>query len=159
MDAAGRDRAPDGSPAGAIGRAELPLVVFDGACGLCTEQVARLARLTKGRLRFESFREPGFFERHPELKPEACDLALQLVVRKKDGSLRVHSGAGAVVRAASRRWWLRLLLLPYWLPPVKMAADAAYRWIARNRFLLSKGCGKDGCPTHVQGPSGGGTAS
>src|ERR1041385_6060366 len=105
------------SPAAAPAK---PLVVYDGSCGLCREQVGRLRRLTRDRLSFESFREPGFFERHPELSPEACDAALQLIEPPRKGRpARVSEGADAVVRAASRNRFLRVLFLLYWLPPTR----------------------------------------
>ena len=153
MERTGPDPAPGADGARADGR---PLVVYDGACGLCREQVERLRRLTRGRLRFESFREPGFFDRHRELTPERCDAALQLIEPgKRGGPPRVREGADAVVRAASRNRILRVVLLPYWLPPIRLAARAAYRWVARNRFFLSRGCGDSGCPTHPPSPGGG----
>ncbi len=136
------------SPEAAAPRPGRPVVIYDGACGLCASQVDRLRRLTGDRLRFESFRDPGVLERYPELKPEECEAALQLLVPRPDGTRRVHSGAGAVVRAASKNRLLRLLLLPYYFPPIRLAAEAAYRWVARNRFRLSEVCGRPGCPVH-----------
>ncbi len=125
-----------------------PLVVYDGACGFCNEEVARLRRLAGGGLSFESFREPGFFERHPELDPKECEAALQLVVPSGEKPPRIYSGAEALVRAASKNRILAAILLPYFFPPIRWSADAAYRWIAKNRFRLSGGCGSESCPAH-----------
>jgi predicted DCC family thiol-disulfide oxidoreductase YuxK len=125
-----------------------PVVIYDGACGICTSQVDRLRRLTGDKLRFESFRDPDVLARYPELKPEECEAALQLIVPQADGTRRVYSGADGVVRAASKNRLLRVLLWPYYFPPIRLAADSAYRWVARNRFRLSKICGKEGCAAH-----------
>ncbi len=109
-----------------------PVLVYDGRCRFCVAQARRLERWVGGRVRIESFRDPGVLAKYPALTEERCEAALQLVF--PDG--RVAGGAEAV----SRTLRLSPLLAPagwlYEVPPLRRALDAAYAFVARNRFRL-----------------------
>jgi predicted DCC family thiol-disulfide oxidoreductase YuxK len=122
-----------------------PVLVYDGACRFCVSQAQRLARLAGGRVRLESFRDPGVLERHPGLTREACEQAAQLV--EPDGHVR--SGAEAVVHALALRAGLAPLRWLYRLPVVQQLFDLGYRLVARNRFRLQgEVCSDDTCRLH-----------
>jgi len=122
-----------------------PVLVYDGACRFCVAQAHRLARLAGGRVRLESFRDPGVLERHPGLTHEACARAAQLV--EPDGHVR--SGAEAVVHALALHAGLGPLAWLYHLPVVQQVVDLGYRLVARNRFRLQgEVCADDACRLH-----------
>src|SRR5436853_7563552 len=68
-----------------------PVLIYDGRCNFCRRQAEHLLRLSGGRLRLESFRDPGVLARYPRLTLEACEQAMQLV--EPDG--RISSAAEA----------------------------------------------------------------
>jgi predicted DCC family thiol-disulfide oxidoreductase YuxK len=122
-----------------------PVLIYDGDCRFCIEQVRRLERWVPGRVRMESYRDPGVIERYPGLTLEQCDQALQLV--EPDG--RIYSGAAAVAMLSQ----LHPLLAPigwlYSVPGVRQIADWAYARVARNRFRLQGNvCADDACRQH-----------
>lgn len=122
-----------------------PVLVYDGRCRFCIRQAERLAGWLGGRVRLESFRDPGVLARHRGLTEAQCEAAIQLV--RPDG--RIESGAAAV--AAALR--LRPLTAPvgwlYAVPGLRQAFDAAYRVVARNRFRLGgAACADDACRVH-----------
>ena len=121
------------------------MLVYDGRCRFCVREAGRLARWAGGRVRLESFREPGVLERHG-LEAAACEAAIHLV--EPDG--RVTSGAAAVARTLR----LRPLLAPLgWLhevPVMRALLDAGYRVVSRNRFRLGgEVCADDTCRLHA----------
>ena len=124
-----------------------PALVYDGRCRFCVRQATRLARWAGGRVRLESFRDPGVIASHPGLTEEACDRAIQLVA--PDG--HIWRGAEAVARV----FRLHPLLAPagwaYQLPGLRQLLDAAYDAVARNRFRLQgEACPDDACRLHHQ---------
>src|SRR5262245_40032379 len=76
-----------------------PVLIYDGRCGFCVSQKARMERWLQGRARFESFRDPGVIERHPGLTLAMCEEAMQLV----EPGGRIRSGAEAVFHALRLR--------------------------------------------------------
>ncbi|MGI9516458.1 MAG: thiol-disulfide oxidoreductase DCC family protein [Pirellulaceae bacterium] len=125
------------------------IVIFDGNCRFCQQQVKRLAWFDKGnRLSFLSLHDPRTSERFPEFTHE--QLMRQMVVIDRQGGR--HGGARAV-RYLSRRlpqlWWLTPLLhipfsLPFW--------EWAYQKIAIRRYRLSAaidGECTDACEIHL----------
>ncbi len=129
MGASGSDRPPGNQPP-SDARAVL---VYDGQCRFCVAQASRLARWAGGRVRIESFRDPGVLERYPGLTSERCEEALQLVL--PDG--RVASGAGAVARTLRLRPILAPIGLLYEVPPFRALLDWGYGVVARNRFRIA----------------------
>lgn len=127
-----------------------PVLVYDGRCRFCVAQARRLDRWLGGRVRIESFRDPGVLAKYPGLSEERCEEALQLVF--PDG--RIAGGAEAVSRA------LRLspLLAPagwlYEIGPLRRALDAGYALVARNRFRLGgEVCEDAECRLHPHAPA------
>lgn len=46
----------------------------------------------------------------------------------------VRGGAAAVNAALAHVWWARPIAFLYRLPGLRQLEDAAYRWVARNRY-------------------------
>lgn len=120
------------------------VVIYDGHCGFCCQQVARLARWDRRqKLAFLSHHDPECARRFPELPAE--ELAAQLLVLSPAGT--AHGGATALRYLARRlpRLWptLPLLYLPFSLPVWQWL----YRQFAqrRTRGTHSPGC-SNGCP-------------
>ena len=122
-----------------------PVLVYDGRCRLCVREAHRLARWVGGRVRLESFRDPGVIARHPGLSEEACEAALQLI----DADGRITSGAEAVARTLRLRPVLAPLAALYRLPGLRQLLDSVYRLVARRRFALGGAtCADDVCRLH-----------
>jgi predicted DCC family thiol-disulfide oxidoreductase YuxK len=131
-----------------------PVVLYDGACALCTRQAGNLARLARGRVRAEALQTA--LPRFPGLSEAEALREIKLVAA--DG--RVYGGADALVRLVNLgRPLLGKLLYPYYLPGVRQLADAAYGWVARNRYRLfgrADACEGGSCALHYE--SGGQSA-
>jgi predicted DCC family thiol-disulfide oxidoreductase YuxK len=112
--------------------ARLPVLIYDGSCRFCVREAARLARWARGRVRLESFRDPGVVERYPGLTQQQCDQALQLI--EPDG--RIRSGAEAVAHTLRLNPRIAPLTYIYNVPVLRSAFDLGYRLVARNRFAL-----------------------
>ena len=122
-------------------------LIYDGRCGFCRQEAARLERWSGGRIRPASFHDPGVLEQHPSLTREQCEQAIQMI--SPDG--RIFSGAEAVARIALQHPWLRLAAWLYFVPGLRQAADGAYRLIARNRYRLPGGaCADSDCAHSVK---------
>jgi predicted DCC family thiol-disulfide oxidoreductase YuxK len=109
------------------------VVIFDGECGFCRAQVARLDRWDRGgRLAFLSLHDPRVAERYPDLSQEDLLAAMYLVTPTGER----HRGAAAaryLSRKLPRMWLLAPLLhipgsLPCW--------QWMYDQVARRRYLL-----------------------
>ena len=107
-----------------------PLLVYDGDCGFCRLWIERWRAATGDRVDYAPYQEVA--GRFPDVPRERFAEAVQLWEPDEGG--RWWSGAEAVFRAMatvpSRRW-------PLWLyrrvPGVRPLADAAYRFVARQR--------------------------
>ena len=111
-----------------------PLVIYDGECMFCRRQLGNLKRFSGGRFEAISFREPGFFERHPEVTPEECQKAIQFV--SAEG--RKYSGAEAVARIVSLNpIWLPVKWI-YFVPGLRRLWDVVYENISLNRYKISR---------------------
>lgn len=107
------------------------VVLYDGNCRLCVAASARLVRLARpGTMERRNFRDVAVLDAFPGVTPEACEVAMHLVLA--DG--RVFAGAEAAARAFGTRPVLGVLARLYYVPGVRQLADVVYRWIARNRF-------------------------
>jgi len=122
-----------------------PVLIYDGDCRFCVEQVSRLERLVNGAVRMQSFRDPGVLKRHPELTRAQCERAIQLV----EPGGRSHSGAEAIATTLGLRPVLAPLAWLYYLPGIRQIADWGYRLVARNRFDSDRDiCIHDACRQH-----------
>jgi predicted DCC family thiol-disulfide oxidoreductase YuxK len=107
-----------------------PIVLFDGVCNLCNGAVQFILRRDPaGRFRFASLQSPAGEELQTRLgiDPKALDSILLIEgerwYRESDAALRIAAGLSGPWKAAAV---FRLIPRPL--------RDAAYRWIARNRY-------------------------
>jgi predicted DCC family thiol-disulfide oxidoreductase YuxK len=144
----------DGSPrrSASLTEGDAPVLLYDGACGLCAESVRLILRHERtGTLRFAALQGPtgtAIRARHPELAGvdsmiwvDAADQgARERVLARSDAALRIAAYLGGVwLLAAPAR------LLPRWL------RDAVYGFIARHRHRISRSL--DACvvpPPHMR---------
>jgi len=108
------------------------IVVFDAQCLLCSRWVQLLLRHDRHKVfQFASIQgETGRALLAREgLKAEQLETLLLV-----DGA-RSWQHTGAVLRVLSRLGWPWRLAGAAWLVPAPLR-DAAYRWIARNRYRL-----------------------
>ncbi len=126
------------------------VVIFDGECVFCRDQVARLQRWGGDRLAFISIHDPRVGERYPDLDFDL--LMKQMYVVDQAGHR--YGGAQAVKylsRKLPRLWILAPLLhipfsMPFW--------SWCYDQVARRRYLLagkSATCNDGSCKTHFDG--------
>jgi predicted DCC family thiol-disulfide oxidoreductase YuxK len=112
-------------------------VCYDGACSLCTESVARVQRLYRGRdINWVPYQ--GLADSDPELAARlgSRELGSALHVIEADGSVR--SGAAAVLRIAEIVPRLRLFARLGRLPVVRHLVEPMYGLVARHRHRLSR---------------------
>lgn len=121
-------------------RPEADVVIYDGACRICTSQMQRLERFDDGRLAFLSLHDAEVARRFPDLEHD--DLMRNLVV--VDGEGRRHRGADAFAYLAGRLpklWWLRPMRLPGTAPIWRWL----YKHVAARRYLFGRIGGARGC--------------
>lgn len=114
-------------------------VLYDGDCPLCTFQSRMISWLDW----FNSFTllpiaDPQAAEIAPGIGRDDLLEAIHCVA--KDG--KIHRGARCI-RFVSLRMPLAMPIgLFLWIPGVILIAEIAYRWLSRNRHLLSRlfGC-------------------
>ncbi len=119
------------------------IVIYDGDCSLCTFQSRVITWLdwfnTVSLL-------PISHPRVPEIAPRLtrADLHEAIHCVAADGS--IHRGARCLRHISLRMPLAFLFGLVLWIPGVIYVAEVFYRWISRNRHLLSRlfGC-KDAC--------------
>ena len=123
------------------------VLIYDGHCGICTSQVARLARWdSRGSLAFVSLHDPLVSQRYPDLSHEQL-MQNMYVVDQQGGR---HRGAAAfryLSRQIPRLWWLAPLLH---LPGCMPLWQWMYRQVADRRYALSDAAACDGgsCSLH-----------
>lgn len=108
-----------------------PVLIYDGECGFCRRQVARLQSRVGEAVAFEPLQEA-----HRSGIPHED---LKRAVHFIDGGGRVSSGAEAIHRslAAGGKW--RAMLWAYrHLPGFRWAAEGTYRWVAGHRDWISR---------------------
>lgn len=124
------------------------VVIYDGDCRICTQQVGRLVWWDcQKRLSYLSLHDAAVGERYPDLSHER--LMQEMVIVDHHG--RRHGGAEAVrylTQRLRRLWWLApLLYFPGSLPLWRLL----YRQIARNRYRWGKNAPCDGGTCHLHG--------
>lgn len=124
---------PDALPSPAE-RPAADVVLYDGRCAFCRARVDQL-RWFDGRgerLAYMSLHDPEAARLYPDIPPDR--LLDEMCVVDRRG--RRHWGAGAVrylSRRVPRLWWLAPLMHA---PGAMLVARPAYRFVARNRYLL-----------------------
>jgi len=110
------------------------VVVYDGACGFCRKWIERWRQSTGESVDYRPSSEAA--RDFPEIPAEEFDRAVQLIL--PDGTRR--SGAEAVLELTSPHSWFAKLGLRAFrgFPPFRVAADAAYGFVAKNRIVFSK---------------------
>lgn len=117
-------------------------MLYDGTCPFCRRQVARLRRLTRGRVAFESAYEPGVRDRFPMVPQQGMLGEMKFV----DAEGRLFGGAAAIARAfVTSGGPLGLGARLYAVPPIAWLANAAYRRAAARRLRLKQVCSDDNC--------------
>ncbi|MCA9129184.1 MAG: DUF393 domain-containing protein [Planctomycetales bacterium] len=111
------------------------VVIWDGDCGFCKSQVAKLHSMDTGKsLSYISLHDPRVAERYGDLSHE--QLMEQLWLVTTDG--RRLGGADAVrflSRRITRMWWLAPWLhIPFSMPLWRVL----YRAVANRRYRLSE---------------------
>ncbi|RXJ71583.1 thiol-disulfide oxidoreductase [Veronia nyctiphanis] len=108
-------------------------IFFDGTCPLCVAEMNELRTLnTNNAIQFEDIFSENFNERFPDIDIQKATQILH--AKGEDGE--IFLGLDATVKAWStvnRKSWLRILRWPV----IKIAADAAYLFFARNRYKIS----------------------
>jgi predicted DCC family thiol-disulfide oxidoreductase YuxK len=112
-----------------------PALLFDGTCGPCTRMANWVRRHDReGRLEVVPNQAPGVLERFGVTRAEA-DRAVWLV--DPDGRRREAGAAVSGTLEVLGGGW-RLLAVLYRTRPSAAVAEAAYRWVARNRHRLAR---------------------
>jgi predicted DCC family thiol-disulfide oxidoreductase YuxK len=119
------------------------IVLFDDECSLCTFQSRLITWLdwfnTVSLLPISS---PRASEVAPRLTRTDLHEAIHCVTREG----KIHRGARCLRFVGMRMPLAAPFALLMWLPGVLWGAEIFYRWISRNRYLLSRmfGC-KEAC--------------
>ncbi len=109
------------------------ILFFDGECAFCSKSVRRVFRfdcrgnVTFAPLQGELSREMGFSHH------AAKDGGTMVLLRESDGEAFTHSDAWSELANALGGWW-RIFTVARLIP--KVLRDAAYRWVAANRYRL-----------------------
>lgn len=120
-----------------------PVVIYDGSCGLCAGNLKWLYRLDWLH-QFEAapYQDSSLYSRFPQLKPEECEKALQVVFPNG----RIFSGADAF-RVIFLRMPLTFLVgLLMRIPPLPSLLRRLYPILAKNRYRWG---GKCEIPSHL----------
>jgi predicted DCC family thiol-disulfide oxidoreductase YuxK len=118
-------------------------VWFDGACPLCSREVAFLRRLDRqGRIRFTDLAAPGFDAASTGVS--LADLNDRIHARLADGTIVEGVEVFRRLYTAVGYGWL---VAPTRLPGIRQALDVAYRAFAKNRLRLTGRCTPERCST------------
>ena len=119
------------------------IVLFDDECSLCTFQSRVISWLDW----FNTVRlVPISSPRVPEIAPRLTRGDLQEAIHCLAPNGGIHRGARCIRHISLRMPLAIMIALVLWIPGVIYVAEIAYRWVSRNRHLLSRmfGC-KDAC--------------
>ena len=131
--------------------AELPdadVVIYDGHCRFCRNQVERLNRWAGGRLAFVSLHDPWVSENVPDLTHEM--MMKQMYVISRDGR---YFGGAAALRYLSRKLPRLYVLAPLLHIPGSLPVwQWAYQRIAQRRYRIAgttgQLCDDEACQIH-----------
>lgn len=115
------------------------LVLYDDSCSLCTFQMRVITWLDwLNKVSLIPISNPNTKTLAPDLTPAALREAIHCITPEG----RIYRGARAIRFLSARMplaWPVALIL---WIPGVIWIAEIVYKWISRNRHLLSRffGC-------------------
>jgi predicted DCC family thiol-disulfide oxidoreductase YuxK len=127
------------------------VMIYDGHCRFCTNQVQKLARWDRGkRLAFLSLHDPEVATRYPQLSYD--ELMKQMYVVTTGG--QQYAGAAAF-RYLTRRLSRLFLLAPFLHIPFSLSFwQWCYRLVAVRRYKIAgktaDGCKGDACHVHLR---------
>ena len=111
----------------------LPVLIYDGDCGFCTQSARRVARRDRRHVITVLPWQTAGLLAATGLSEDQVNAAAWYV----DVQGRQHRGAAAVNAAlAALGGVYRPLSLLYRLPGLRQIEDAVYAWVARNRHRL-----------------------
>ena len=123
------------------------VIIYDGECGICTAQVHKLPWWDcQQKLSYLSLHDPQVATRWPQLSADRLKEEMCLI----DTQGRQHWGPDAIRYLSlrlRRLWWLAPIL---YLPGSMFLWRPLYRWMAKNRYRLSKtaACTTNACKKH-----------
>lgn len=126
-------------------------VFYDGICPVCTSIISRLGGLFERQgFAFVPLQETWVA---PALGVSPEELRREMKLRRRDGN--VVGGMEAWRELGRSVWWLRPFVVLAGWPGFRQLADAAYRWVAANRYCLSGVCPMrtKSTPTPHHGPA------
>ena len=119
-------------PQGPLSAPTLPLVLYDGACGLCSRSVqAILRRDHAGHFHFTALQSPLGQRLLTEADLPTRNFDTLILIDAK-GAVRLRSDAVLGILTALPRW--RWTVVGWAIP--RVLRDAVYAWIARRRHRL-----------------------
>ena len=119
------------------------IVLFDDECSLCTFQSRVITWLDWfNTVRLVPISSPSV----PEIAPRLTSTDIMESINCVAPNGRIHRGARCIRHISLRMPLAVVIALILWIPGVIYVAEIAYRWVSRNRHLLSRmfGC-KDAC--------------
>jgi predicted DCC family thiol-disulfide oxidoreductase YuxK len=122
----------------------LPMLLFDGDCGVCTYLADRARKIDRAHQfkiePFQSFSEQELLRFGLDYK--TCSLRLQVVSH----SGRIFSGAHGVNYFLFKQFpWSILVILVYVVPVFLLLEMIGYGLVAKNREKISSILGLEGC--------------
>ena len=127
----------------AVNASATHIVLYDGDCSLCTFQMRVITWMDWfNTVSLLPIADPRAHEVAPRLTRTDLQEAIHCVA--KDG--RIHRGARCLRFIGMRMPLAVPFALVMWIPGVIYVAEIFYRWLSRNRLLLSRlfGC-KEAC--------------
>jgi predicted DCC family thiol-disulfide oxidoreductase YuxK len=119
------------------------IILYDGECPMCIFQMKVMSWLDWfGVLALVPLSDPRAQEIAPQLTREDLLEAIHCITPQG----RIYRGARAIRFVGMRLPLLVPVALFLWIPGVIILAEIVYRWVSKNRLVLSRvfGC-KDAC--------------
>ena len=114
-----------------------PVVIYDGACGICAGNLKWLYRLdTLKKFDAMPYQAQDLAQLFPHLNIEDCHNAMHLVF--PDG--RIYAGTDAFRQIFLRMPLMFLVGLLMSMPPLPWILRRLYPILARNRYRLGRAC-------------------
>jgi predicted DCC family thiol-disulfide oxidoreductase YuxK len=107
------------------------LLLFDGDCRFCIQQVERLKRWARNQLDALPLQTPELLETLGI--PYGAAMSAMHLVTVEGG---IYRGIEAAITALRHRPVLGILVRCYYVPGIKQLADLGYRLVARYRYAL-----------------------